>query len=350
MTIGDFLLVNRFVVNFFRFLLAVGVLISHSYVLGGFGAEPSFWFFGEIYSLGAICVAFFFMLSGFFIHHSAINKKSWPFWKARILRVFPAYVVMLAISAFAITPLIYHFQYGDLTGFWKPYESSSISYFVQNLLLPTKLQGGVKDVFLNTPYGLATGVDAVNGSLWTLPLEVRCYLLVFLFSKVLPPGIRKIIITALTFFLFLFLNSFAIHDIEIDGSVLWSLYLVFFFIFGALISEYDLSRRNFFYTTLVMFFLGVMIPLEARILLVLPLVLSIALGCLAVMPKKTFKYYRWDLSFGVYIWAWPISQIIEVVTHGKLQHFSYLLVITSLTVVLAALSWKIIEQPSLRHK
>jgi hypothetical protein len=44
-------------------------------VIGKFGDSPSLSLFGDKFTLGEVCIAFFFMLSGFFIHKSASSKK-----------------------------------------------------------------------------------------------------------------------------------------------------------------------------------------------------------------------------------------------------------------------------------
>jgi peptidoglycan/LPS O-acetylase OafA/YrhL len=99
-----------------------------------------------------------------------------------------------------------------------------------------------------------------------------------------------------------------------------------------------------------MLILGVTFPFEGRILLIFPFALAMVLEGIVYLPRKIFDFYKWDLSFGVYIWAWPLSQVTVVLSHGNLQHTVYLLIITSVTMAFATISWITIEQPALRHR
>src|SRR3954451_5058370 len=87
---------DRNAIAFFRMVLAILVIASHSFALGGFGPDP----FGRItegqHNLGAIAVSLFFLLSGFLITRSVLRSRSvGRFLWHRFLRVFPGYWVCL---------------------------------------------------------------------------------------------------------------------------------------------------------------------------------------------------------------------------------------------------------------
>ena len=147
-----------------RLVAASLVLFSHSYALTG-NAEP----FAEVsgWTFGEVGVVMFFAMSGFLI------AKSWgdlpqlvPFTVKRALRILPALVVAVSVTVFVIGPLFTTLPLGS-------YFSDPVTwlYLVRASLLITFF-GTLPGVFEDNPYP-----DAVNGSLWTLPVEACCYAL-----------------------------------------------------------------------------------------------------------------------------------------------------------------------------
>lgn len=59
---------------------------------------------------------------------------------------------------------------------------------------------------------------------------------------------------------------------------------------------------------------------------------------------------RWDLSYGVYVWHWPIAQVLVTAGATVLTTAPFVLVGLTVTAVLTPLSWNVIEQPALGWK
>ena len=57
-----------------------------------------------------------------------------------------------------------------------------------------------------------------------------------------------------------------------------------------------------------------------------------------------------DASYGVYIWAFPIQQVIYQVLGPDIGPWTMIAIATPIVWVLAQLSWHLIESPALRHK
>lgn len=153
--------------NLLRALAAIGVLVSHAWPLSlGVGAtEPLFDTLGV--TLGSLCVYVFFAISGFFITRSFVETPDWRrFLAARALRLFPALLVVL-VATVLVAGL---FLTTDPDRLWR----EAPVYILRNLTL-FRLQHELPGVFLNTPYG-----PVINGSLWTLVYEAVCYAGVFL--------------------------------------------------------------------------------------------------------------------------------------------------------------------------
>lgn len=59
---------------------------------------------------------------------------------------------------------------------------------------------------------------------------------------------------------------------------------------------------------------------------------------------------RNDLSYGVYIYAWPVQQLVALSGGSRHGVALYIALSIALTYPLAALSWFLVEKPALRHK
>lgn len=139
--------------NLLRMLAATGVLVSHAYPisLGADAVEPlASLLKGK--TLGGLCVMIFFVISGFFIARSFARMSSLgSFLRARALRLFPALVVVLAVTVLAAAVL----TTANATVYWVAVPE----YYLRNVTL-FFLKYELPGVFETNPYG-----GAINGSL-----------------------------------------------------------------------------------------------------------------------------------------------------------------------------------------
>ena len=150
-----------------RFLAASAVIYAHAFNLQNL-RDPLESVTGR--STGSLAVAIFFSLSGFLIAKSITTRESlMEFLIARALRILPALLVVNFLVVIVAGLVWTNLGTGDF--FANP---ESWSYFFWNSSL-LKCQFQLPGVFEQNPYG-----PAVNGSLWTLPVEARMYGLVFL--------------------------------------------------------------------------------------------------------------------------------------------------------------------------
>jgi peptidoglycan/LPS O-acetylase OafA/YrhL len=82
-----------------RFLAALQVILFHLKVERIVSGGP--WWYQNFAGIGYIGVNFFFVLSGFILVYIYAAKDVYPgrFWKARFARIYPAYVLSLAVTA-----------------------------------------------------------------------------------------------------------------------------------------------------------------------------------------------------------------------------------------------------------
>ena len=150
-----------------RFLLAVSVIYSHSYPLtlgADEYAEPMKALSRGRTTIGSIAVDCFFIISGFLITQSWLRSKGFfDYLRRRILRIFPGYIVVLAVCHFVVAPL----SGVDVS---QTFSGERLRYLVGRML--TLRYYNEPAAFPTNPYPFA-----INGSLWTIRYEFACYLI-----------------------------------------------------------------------------------------------------------------------------------------------------------------------------
>lgn len=147
-----------------RLAMAIAVLFSHSYLFatGTTRADPLIaW---TNHTFGEHAVQVFFFLSGILIAQSFDRTRSLTaFTAARVLRIFPALIVVVLLTALVLGPLF-------STVGWREYFSSGLVplYVVKTVTLVTG-SAPLPGLFQDLPF------PRVNMSLWTLKYEVICY-------------------------------------------------------------------------------------------------------------------------------------------------------------------------------
>ena len=277
-----------------RLLLALTVIVSHSFALTG-QVEPLVAETGQT-SLGFLAVLGFFGLSGWLLAQSRERNSLAAFVRNRVLRIYPAYWLALLFGASVAL------AYGSTA-------TEVVAYVATNLtiLLPGASSGS------------AFGGYTVNGSLWTLGVEVACYL-----ALAVTPArwVRPLALGLVMVFCALWVLP-AMRGAE----------TMLFIAFAAGASRVTVSPWAAGVAAVVLFALA-LTPLA---------VVATALAALG-MARLPWHWTR-DLSYGTYVFAYPVSKMLSgVVTEP--------LVMAALTMVvvlpLAYLSWTFIEEPALR--
>lgn len=332
--------------NLLRILAAFAVLVSHSFALvaGSGAAEPLRDSLGT--SLGNLAVDAFFVTSGFLVSGSLLTRNSAiEFLWARILRIYPALWVMVGLTVFGLgafftsLPLFTYFS-----------ERETYLYLVKNLTLLMNVAYTLPGVFETVP---SKGV--INGSLWSMPLEIRMYLILF----------SVWILLRVTTTHRLFLLKVAIVILAIAGAFIYlpggafptrgqtQFYrLLFMFFTGA--SFYVLKERIFLSWAI---FLPCAIALIAFIahkqafFLIYNLSLAYMLLFLAYIPGGWLRSYNrlGDYSYGLYIYGFPVQQSVASFMPGG-SVFQMLAISSLVSLVLAAMSWHLLEQRALKLK
>lgn len=325
--------------NLLRMVAASTVLVSHAYPISGSDgtADPLSQATGH--TMGNIAVAVFFVISGFLITKSFNNGRGIGHWLlSRVMRVGPGLFVVLMLTTVVLGPLVTTLP---LQQYFT--NQRTLQYVPSNLSL-WFIQFTLPGVFEKNPYG-----GAINGSLWTLLYEVICYGGVFL------AGIAGLLSKRRAFAAVLVLYLAAYAAVIITGPHP-----------GGLNRIDHLASLSFaFIVGMVGYLWRDRIVLDLRIgaaLAIAALTLSgtlfaeavlwIAIGYatlyLAYKPKGfTLRYNRLgDYSYGMYIYAFPIQQLMVYLLLGQHWHQNVALAFP-VTLVLAILSWHLVEQRAL---
>lgn len=292
--------------DFLRILFASFVIIAHSYhLLDPLSRDPFSKFISHT-DISTLGVFGFFVLSGYLIAQSQQNAKGLAvFLKKRFRRLMPGLIVAVALVVFVMAPLLTSWNIGAYFASAKVY----IYFFKTIFFLPTDnlLPGVFEQIPL--PY--------INGSLWTLRYEVLCYLSIcsfFMFRE--QRRVYAVIIFGLLFVLrSLHIQGMLSVEQRLDGHLGNLLHLFYCFYAGVLLKTFEPSvlryKRMICLVSLALLLASNLLPLPAErslFLAVFPFfVLSAGLLYLKILqvPAKIG-----DVSYGTYIYAFPIQQAL----------------------------------------
>jgi peptidoglycan/LPS O-acetylase OafA/YrhL len=316
--------------DIFRVVAAFMVIYGHAYAL--LPVEGQRDIVGRLlvfdYS-GSLAVKIFFFLSGLVVTNSLIEKKDIrQFVISRVFRLWPALVVVLAAWAFILGPIF------SINSFQEYFSDSAVyEYFFRGLVMDIRYD--LPGVFQRNAF------KSANGSLWSIPFEVYAYIvlvaifllhiinskrlsvIIFLVILIDPVIGNKLLFTWLpqNFEITLLAPCFALGslfalfkdkiEIHIAGfASVWILYLLF-----------KISAYNFYFFYVAIFYSIIFV--------------SSRVWTLKFKPTS-------DISYGVYLWGWPVQQVMAQYfpDHGiRFNQISSIIISASLGYI----SWRLIE-------
>lgn len=324
--------------NLLRMLAATAVLVSHSYVLctGNPLDEPLYrvlWTF----NLGRLAVLLFFAISGFLITKSFDTRSSVvEFATARVLRIFPGLVVTLTFCAFVVGPVcttlpLSQYFHGHVWGYF--FGGLSLVWF--KFTLP--------GVFTHNPFPAP-----VNASLWTLYYEALCYVGVVVLGSI--GALRP---SRFVWFLLAYGSVYTAVRIHFGhpGVVVSYTDLTLAFVVGMALYVY---RRHVFVNGIIFaVVIALLVLLRHTPLRREGIILVVAYGAFWAAYLNVPLLLRYnklgDYSYGTYIFAFPLQQMLANFWHG-IAPWQMFAVAFPATLVLATLSWYFIEGPALRRR
>lgn len=323
-----------------RLFLSTVVLFQHFSLLT---AIPSFKFF-QTFTWILQPVESFFVISGFLISLSYTRSQSLAsYFSKRIRRILPAYITVVILSSIAGLFL-------TTKGYFSYFSLDFFKYLFSNLTFLNFIQPSLPGVFSQNPIP-----GPVNGSLWTIKLEVMFYLVLpFLFyllnrfSLLVLPAIYSL--SVLYFYslqnLAITLNKPFLQEVSrqlpgylsyfVCGITIFLMYKKFkeykYILLAIAITFYALSK---IYVNIFFFFN------------------PIALSIVIIYLCNEFIYLgNWgkygDFSYGIYIWHFPVIQTLIQLKFNNLNSLLFLSIVISISTILSVISWHCIEKPFLK--
>jgi len=319
--------------NLLRFFFASLVIVSHVPELqdGNRSHEILTQIFGTI-SFGEMAVDSFFVLSGFLIVKSWQDRPDFvAFLSSRILRIYPGFIVTALLCALIVGPI-----YGE-TGYLQEFQP--IKFSAGLVVLSLK---GTSTVFPGTHY------PALNGPMWSIPYEFKCYLLV-LFC-----GLSGLLNRRWPW-LVLLLVSMTVQIVN-QGDIPNDPFNGYFrcgmaFAAGGCFYLYRNAipwTRGYAWISLLVFLALLFVkPFAEPALCVF---WGYAIFYYAIAGKALLGFNRFpDVSYGVYLYAWPINKIL-LWYYPAMNVYAAMVVVFVLAICAGSASWHGVESPFMRMK
>jgi peptidoglycan/LPS O-acetylase OafA/YrhL len=343
--------------NFLRLVLALTVIASHAIGLGQFGND----WIGNRSTIGEVAVYGFFGISGYLIAGSAVRNSFGRYLWQRFLRIFPAFWVCLVVTAFGfgVIAWLYVPGHGSL---WTYLTQSGgpIDYLSHNYLLRIKQQT-ISGTLAGVPYA-----SVWNGSLWTLFYEFVCYVMLGLLAltRILRRRLLVVLLAASVWVAEIVVTSVPGLNAHVNAlnnpDLMRVLILVPIFLTGTLIYLYQETLPDSGWLAIgsgVLVVVGLALPLGNTLpgytLTSMDLTaafITYPLLWLGVhLPLQRVGATN-DYSYGMYIYAFPIQQLLALWGIYRWGYVPYLLSAVVLTAAAAVASWWLIEKRALRLK
>ncbi len=322
-----------------RLLLALTVSLAH---IGDISGVSTFYFLSH-YLYSGVAVECFFVVSGFLIFRSYHRSSSlFSYLDKRVRRIYPAYVTVVLLAAFLL-PLLTTGTAADLF-----FSKEWIHYLLSNLAFLNFLQPDLPGIFVTN------NLQAINGPLWTIKIEVMFYLSVPLIFLLLKTRKKWLALTVLycasigysLFFLHLHdtkgLDIYLKLERQLPGQLA-------FFLSGGGIYLYFTFFKTHCWKLLLPSLLILSIQVDPLFPALYPLALAVTVLSFAFFLPYLGNWGKFgDISYGVYIFHFPIIQtftVFDLFSGHPWQTF----VLMILTILFTAVcSYHFIERPFLR--
>lgn len=320
--------------DYLRVILALGVIVWHSFPLSygtRYEAIASATPIGPF--IDAI-VPMFFALSGFLVAGSLERNNSLVvFVLLRILRILPALAVEVMLSALILGPLL------TTTAIGLYFTDIRFYHYFLNIL--GDIHYVLPGLFQSNP-----APNVVNGQLWTVPWELRCYVVLT------GAAIFGVVKSRFLFLTATMASCAGLWLAHVYGGIYFhGAPLLIGFLTGVLIHRFkDIvpwDLRLAVLCSLIMYALH-WIPTGNYFFGLPAAYLTIYLGL--CNPRKIGLLRGADYSYGLYLYGFAIQQAVARVFPWSHEWYFNLALAIPIASIFAATSWTLVEKPTLRLK
>lgn len=324
-----------------RLVAAWFVLFSHCYPLSGQPVADPFVRHTGIDTLGGIGVSIFFVLSGYLVTNSLERSSSvFSFARKRAFRIFPALAVLTIYCAYWLGPVLTTLP---LETYLKHPQTAAYLWNIS----AWEIRYGLPGVFTTNPLPAV-----INGSLWSLPYEISCYLaLTFLWLLRVP---RRAAVTVVVLVLGFFLCTrppmppATVFD-KYWGVDYYTVKLGLFFAIGAWFSLWRSTVRPSLWLGALL--IGISVAMNHSNVQTAVFVFGFSVFVLALgsrpglLPKLPEKMGDW--SYGLYLYGFPVQQVLAMFGLASAGIAVFAMASTTIGLACAGLSWFLVEKPAL---
>jgi peptidoglycan/LPS O-acetylase OafA/YrhL len=332
--------------NALRLFFALAVVWSHSFALfqGSEATEPTSELLNGIYNAGTVSVFAFFTISGFLISQSWSRSSTWhSYLRKRVARIYPGYLVAVTLCSLLVVPLFSTLSFADYTrADWLGMASNVL---LRNFIVGSNAFNGVN----------------VNGSLWSIPYEFWCYI------GILGLGLTGLFAKRTVILVIAILVMVIRAWLDLTGRKHWGggwLEVIFgyqyrwfgvlpSFLLGAAAYQYRSTIRRSGWILIAMvaaLVIACHLPVAAiqqdvMARLIFPptlayLVFYVAFANFGLPDAGRFG----DFSYGTYLYAFPIQQMLASVWKDQLPFPLLILVSLLLALIAGVFSWFAVER------
>jgi peptidoglycan/LPS O-acetylase OafA/YrhL len=322
--------------DYLRLVLATSVVALHSFVTTHDLADDHDLWRSPLRAVLRLILPMFFALSGFLVAGSLFRSATLAeFAILRLLRIAPALMVEIALSALILGPIVTEYS---LAEYFKDRQ-----FFVYFLNSVGDIHFTLPGVFLHNPRP-----RLVNGSLWTIPFEALCYVVLAALALAGIVRRRAVFTTAVA----IAIVGLTLKLLPAGGVTLAppGAFLVFSFLAGIAFFLYR-DRVKWDVRLFVLAVIGSLALLYCDRLVPLAIApLAYATVYLGVTRPRKTVLLRGDYSYGIYLFAYPIQQTYVLLFPLHRSGIFCFLLAFPVSVAYAMFSWHCIEKPILRKK
>lgn len=292
---------------------------------------------GVGFEIGSIGVQIFFSISGFLVAMSFSRSKGYlDFMEKRVRRIFPALIVVSFAMVYIMAPMFQGEPWQYIT---------SLDAFKKFLQTSTMYGSDVPNLW--SAYSLS---PKSNGPLWTLPYEFFMYvaigIMLSMFKSWKVPAAAVVGCFLLVAFYEKELGGYGFYYTNAGAMAKFGMN---FFLGSLLFMTIDKWNKRNIKIFLLLLSATALFTLQDKRELTLFAPMAITMITLIVGLSVNDKVIdgRFDISYGLYIWAWPIQ--ILVFKNITLDFIPSLIVSYMITTVIASMSWFLIEKRFLKR-
>lgn len=319
-------------VNFIRYIFAYALIIFHYNVLSG---HDVFWLLEGGYRIKA-----FFILTGFLTFYSYFKHPgAKEFAKRRFKRLVPSYAFVIVLS-FLVFSLLSEYSFSEY--FSSP---QSYKYLISNMLFLNFLCPDLPGVFTNNLF------PAVNGSLWTMKVDIMFYITVPLLYYLFRKYPKRWVLLAILIVTIIYNEIFEYLYIQSGNS----LYLMLKRQIGGQYIYFLAGMSIYFYYQQVHSQVKWLLPISVIIFLIGSYYDSweyITAFCYAViimeLSLNTKVLSRFsevpNITYGLYLFHFPVIQTLLHFKVNEWSHTGCCILILTIVTLLSIVNYQLIEK------